>query len=73
MEDEEGKDENQAPVSEHFKLECAKNSEVKISHKYTLGSTDIQTFCVRYDPHDRYIGQGCNDGTIRIYNAFTGK
>ena len=34
---------------------------------------DTQTFCVRYDPLDRYIAQGCHDGTINIYNVFTGK
>jgi hypothetical protein len=43
------------PVSEKFELEQIKNSDVKISHKYTLGSLDSQTFCVRYDPHDKYI------------------
>jgi hypothetical protein len=42
MEDEEGKDENQAPVSEHFKLECAKKlgsknfAQVYVGfHRYT--------------------------------------
>ena len=66
-------EENLVPVSEKFTLECIKNSDVKISHKYTLGSLDQQTFCVRYDPLDKYLAQGCGDGTIRIYNVFTGK
>jgi COMPASS component SWD3 len=66
-------EDNLVPVSEKFTLECIKNSDVKISHKYTLGSLDQQTFCVRYEPHDKYLAQGCGDGTIRIYNVFTGK
>ena len=33
----------------------------------------MPTFCVRYDPHDKYIAQGCGDGSIRIYNTFSGK
>jgi len=63
-----------------------KNSDVKITHKYTLGDTSKQTYCVRFDPNDKYIaagklhdsslslfllGQG--DGTIKIFNVFTGK
>lgn len=71
---EQAKEEdNLTPVSEKFTLECIKNSDVKISHKYTLGSLDTQCFCVRFDPHDKYIAQGCGDGSIRIFNAFTGK
>jgi len=66
-------EENLAPVSEKFTLEQVKNSTVKVSHKYTLGSMDTASFCVRYDPSDKYLAQGCGDGTIRIYNVFTGK
>ena len=33
-------EDNLVPVSEKFTLECIKNSDVKISHKYTLGSLD---------------------------------
>jgi hypothetical protein len=36
-------------------LECIKNSDVKITHKYTLGDLSMQTFCVRFDPNDKYI------------------
>ena len=60
-------------MSEKFQLDYIKNSDVKISHKYTLGSLENKTFCVRFDPQDKYIAQGCNDGSIKIYNAFTGK
>jgi WD40 repeat protein len=73
MEQDKEQEENLAPVSEKFTLESVKNSEIKISPKYTLGSLENQTFCVRFDPHDKYIAQGCNDGTIKIYNVFTGK
>ncbi len=73
MTEQAKEEDNLVPVSEKFTLECIKNSDVKISHKYTLGSLENQTFCVRFDPHDKYIAQGCNDGTIRIYNVFTGK
>ena len=73
MTDQDKEEENQTPVSEKFTLEQVKNSQVKVSHRYTLGSLETQTFCVRFDPHDKYIAQGCSDGTIRIFNVFTGK
>ena len=49
-----------------------RGSDIKVKHRFTLGEMDCQTFCVRYDPFDKYIAQGCNDGTIRIWNVFTG-
>ena len=73
MTDQDADEDTLAPLSEKFTLDCIKNCDVKISHKYTLGSLDTQTFCVRYDPNDKYLAQGCGDGTIRIYNVFTGK
>ena len=73
MTDQAKEEENLTPVSEKFTLEPVKNTTVKIEHKYTLGSLDTQSFCVRYDPHDKYIAVGCGDGTIRIYNVFTQK
>ena len=66
-------DDSLPPASEKFQLDYIKNSDVKISHKYTLGSLEQQTFCVRYDPNDKYIAQGSGDGTINIFNTFTGK
>lgn len=50
-----------------------KNSEIKVKHKYTLGDTTKQTFCVRFDPNDKYIAAGQGDGSIKIFNVFTGK
>lgn len=73
MTDMAKEEENLSPVSEKFTLECIKNSDVKITHKYTLGDLNMATFCVRYDPNDKYIAAGCGDGTIRIFNVFTGK
>ena len=69
-----GKEEdNQTPLSEKFTLECFKTSDVKISHKYTLGDLSTKTYCIRYDPNDKYLAAGCEDGTIKIFNVFTGK
>lgn len=54
-------------------LDCVKNSDIKITHKFTLGDTSKQTFCVRFDPNDKYIAAGQGDGTIKIFNLLTGK
>jgi WD40 repeat protein len=56
-----------------YSLQVVKNSDIKVTHKYTLGDTSKQTFCVRFDPNDKYIAAGHGDGTIRIFNTFTGK
>ena len=42
-------------------------------HRITLGSVDIPTYCVRYDYNDKYIAAAKNDGSIQIFNLFTGK
>lgn len=73
MMDDAKEEENLAPVDEKFTLECIKNSDVKISHKFTIGSLDDQCFCVRFCPQDKYIAQGCGNGQIKIFNVFTGK
>jgi len=44
-----------------------------VTHKYTLGDTSTPTFCVRYCWNDKYIATGCGDGSIKIFNVFTGK
>lgn len=46
---------------------------MKITHRATLGDTKCPTFSVRYDYNDKYIAAGCGDGTIKIFNVFTGK
>lgn len=61
------------PVSDHHVIENVKNASQKVTDKAKLGSTDRQTFCVRYDYYDKYIAAGHNDGTIRIYNMMTEK
>ena len=73
MTDQMKEEDNMVPLSEKFTAVPLKSSKVKISHKYTLGNIDKATFCVRYDPNDKYIAQGCSDGSIRIYNVFSGK
>ena len=67
MIDQMKEEDNQTPLSEKFtyilsitfhSLECIKNSDVKVGHKYTLGDLSMQTFCVRFDPNDKYIAAG---------------
>ena len=38
---------------------------------YGDGTSGIQ--CIRFDPGDKYIAAGCDDGSIRIFNVLTGK
>ena len=73
MTDMAKEEDNQTPLSEKFTLDCVKNSDVKVSYKYTLGDLTMRTFCVRFDPNDKYIAAGCGDGSIRIFNVFTAK
>ena len=61
------------PCSGETMFENAKSSEVKISLKYTLGDISTPTFCVRFDYNDKYIAAGRGDGSIQIFNVFTGK
>ena len=53
--EKEEEEKNLVPLSEKFTLECVKNSSVKISHKWTMGDLDTQTFYVRFDPTDKYL------------------
>jgi len=39
----------------------------------TLGDSQSEVFCAKYDPEDRYIACGYGDGVARIYNLETGK
>ena len=66
-------EENLPPCSAEHKLITSKDSELKITHKYTLGTVESPTFSVRFDWNDKYIAAGKGDGTIQIYNVFTGK
>jgi WD40 repeat protein len=66
-------EENLPPCSPHYKIVPAKNSELKITEKYVLGDCNSATFCVRFDWNDKYIAAGKGDGSIHIYNVFTGK
>ena len=53
--------------------EYSQSSEFRVKPKITLGSVDVPTFCVRFDYNDKYIAAAKGDGTIQIYNLFTGK
>ena len=64
---------NQSPCSADFRLITAKDSDLKITHKYTLGDISSPTFTCRFDWNDKYIAAGKGDGRIEIYNVFTGK
>ena len=46
LDEDQKEEENMVPLSEKFDLQQVKNSNVKVSHKYTLGNMDVQTFCV---------------------------
>lgn len=61
------------PLSADFTVNHAKNTRLKVDHRFTLGSLDEQTFSVRFDPFDKYLAQACLDGSIKVYNVKTGK
>lgn len=45
----------------------------KVAHKMTVGDSQSEVFCTKYDPTDKYIACGYGDGVARIYNLETGK
>ena len=53
--------------------EYSQSSEFRVKPKVTLGSVDVPTYCVRFDYNDKYIAAAKGDGSIQIYNIFTGK
>ena len=53
--------------------EYSQSSEFRVKPKVTLGSVDVPTYCVRFDYNDKYIAASKGDGSIQIYNLFTGK
>ena len=47
-----------------------------IIHEFTDGNggdTNSEVLCVRFDDADKYIGASYTNGTIKIFNSFTGK
>jgi len=66
-------EENLPPCSPEHKIVLGKNADTKLTHKYTLGDCNVPTFCVKFDWNDKYIAAGKGDGTIQIWNVFTGK
>jgi len=59
--------------SEGFSVIQPINVNRKVYERGTLGdgSTGIQS--IKFDPQDRYVAAGCEDGSIRVFNAHTGK
>lgn len=53
--------------------EYSQSSEFRVKPRVTLGSVDVPTYCVRFDYNDKYIAAAKGDGSIQIYNLFTGK
>lgn len=45
----------------------------RITHRMTLGDSNSEVFCTKFDPEDRYLAAGYGDGIVRIYNLETGK
>ena len=66
-------EENKIPISDNFSINHTEDTSVKVTHKYTLGSLETQTFSVKFDHSDKYLAQGCSDGTVNIYNTAQGK
>ena len=61
------------PILASYSDEYSQSSEFRVKPKVTLGSVDVPTFCVRFDYNDKYIAAAKGDGSIQIYNLFTGK
>ena len=53
--------------------EYSQSSEFRVKPKVTLGSVDVATYCVRFDYNDKYVAASKQDGSIQIFNLFTGK
>ena len=56
-----------------FRDENSQSSEFRVKHRCTLGTVDVPTYCVRFDYNDKYVAAAKGDGSIQIYNLFTGK
>lgn len=53
--------------------ENSQSSEFRVKHRCTLGTVEVPTYCVRFDYNDKYVAAAKGDGSIQIYNLFTGK
>merc|ERR1719265_2829779 len=45
----------------------------KVSPKFNLSDAESEVFCIRFSPDDQYLAAACGNGSIRVYNAMTGK
>lgn len=72
-EGDDSEEENLEPLSPLFSDEYSQSSEFRVKPKVTLGTVDVPTYCVRFDFNDKYIAAAKGDGSISIFNLFTGK
>lgn len=45
-------------------------------HEFTdniYSDSGVEALCVRFDESDKYIGASFTNGTLRVFNSFTGK
>lgn len=45
----------------------------QVSSKFNLNDAEHEVFCIRFSPDDQYLAAACGNGSIRVYNALTGK
>ena len=64
-------DEESLPQTAH--ITQSKVGKRKIEHRMTVGDSEFEIFCAKFDPEDRYVACGYGDGAIRIFNMETGK
>lgn len=62
-----------ATTSTETEVESAPVAHRKVSPKFNLSDADNEVFCIRFSPDDQYLAAACGNGSIRVYNAMTGK
>jgi COMPASS component SWD3 len=56
-----------------FDITPAANMNRKMYKRGVLGDSSSAIQSVRFDPQDKYLAAGCEDGTIKIYNVSNSK
>ena len=59
--------------SDNFAVLQPNNVNRKMYARGILGDGTSSIQSVRFDPHDRYLAAGCEDGSIKIYNVSNSK
>ncbi len=44
-----------------------------MEQKLVVSAPETESFCVQFDPDNKYFAVGGSDGTVRLYNTLTGK